>query len=623
MIKPFAYSLAALLAGTPTVVFSANTSLQWGIDRTTSPSWTICAYDGTNTCIPFLSLPPSGGGGKLLLSAVPNGVANCSTPLQYMSTAQVASVQAGDLSADVTAPIQTWLASMTTGRCYYLPPGFYSFKSPLAQPTGLNHVAVTGAGRYLSQLVYTGTASSSDMFTAGNATVGISNTNSVGMIFGGFMVRSTVAMLAGSNAWHFLNMEETSIYDIEPGGDTSYSQLAYDGIYIDGFHHVSLSGFEGATQHDCLKIRANNRNSNADIWVNGNAWCNNSLTGVHIGGGAGGVYLDNFQALGNDIQNYLVDDALEQQSGQCTSCSISGTVLTVGGTVTGLFWTGEYIVGSGVPPGMRISSFGTGTGGAGTYNLSQSATVSAESMYSSDAYGNREIEMNGPNTVIDGVLTSQFCVVLNGPHDLSASLTMSAYVGSSTGACIVIDNLPNGTVTMGLGRIYNATGDAIVIDDSTANLVVSSAMNIGPVSGFAVNCLVPTNDNVTGHGVIKFDGMVNVNAGGYFSTNCHIPWVQSSNTAVSSASVTTQNVSLKSNYYTCDATTAPIVFELPLATGSGARYTFSKTDAGSNNCDLTPNVADQLNGASVYHVSSQYQTVTIVDMSANNWATVQ
>lgn len=58
-----------------------------------------------------------------------------------------------------------------------------------------------------------------------------------------------------------------------------------------------------------------------------------------------------------------------------TDSSISGTTLTVAGTVTGTFQVGQYIIGAGVTAGTRITALGTGTGGAGTYTVSASQTV--------------------------------------------------------------------------------------------------------------------------------------------------------------------------------------------------------------------------------------------------------
>lgn len=60
--------------------------------------------------------------------------------------------------------------------------------------------------------------------------------------------------------------------------------------------------------------------------------------------------------------------------------SISGTVLTVTAVSSGALAAGTSLVGTGIPTGVTISSFGTGTGGTGTYNISASLTVASESI---------------------------------------------------------------------------------------------------------------------------------------------------------------------------------------------------------------------------------------------------
>lgn len=62
--------------------------------------------------------------------------------------------------------------------------------------------------------------------------------------------------------------------------------------------------------------------------------------------------------------------------------TIASTVLTAA-TVTGTIGVGATVTGAGVTAGTTITSFGTGSGGAGTYNLNASSTVSVgESMTS-------------------------------------------------------------------------------------------------------------------------------------------------------------------------------------------------------------------------------------------------
>jgi hypothetical protein len=60
-----------------------------------------------------------------------------------------------------------------------------------------------------------------------------------------------------------------------------------------------------------------------------------------------------------------------------TSASISANVLTVSGTVSGVFEVGQTLTGTGIPSFVTILSLGTGTGGAGTYTISASLTVPA------------------------------------------------------------------------------------------------------------------------------------------------------------------------------------------------------------------------------------------------------
>jgi hypothetical protein len=60
--------------------------------------------------------------------------------------------------------------------------------------------------------------------------------------------------------------------------------------------------------------------------------------------------------------------------------SISGTVLTVSAISSGALAVGQTVQGTGITANSIITSLGTGTGGTGTYNLSQTSTVSSESM---------------------------------------------------------------------------------------------------------------------------------------------------------------------------------------------------------------------------------------------------
>jgi len=64
-------------------------------------------------------------------------------------------------------------------------------------------------------------------------------------------------------------------------------------------------------------------------------------------------------------------------SGAQFAGSISGTTLTVSGSVVGVIQVGMLISGTGVTANTTITAAGTGTGGTGTYTVSASQTVSS------------------------------------------------------------------------------------------------------------------------------------------------------------------------------------------------------------------------------------------------------
>ncbi len=75
-------------------------------------------------------------------------------------------------------------------------------------------------------------------------------------------------------------------------------------------------------------------------------------------------------------QEFYITDAFGRTAGTSTASSISGTTLTVGGTVTGRYSVGDTLIGTGVTTWTKIVGYGTpatgaGTpvGGAGTYEV--------------------------------------------------------------------------------------------------------------------------------------------------------------------------------------------------------------------------------------------------------------
>lgn len=89
-----------------------------------------------------------------------------------------------------------------------------------------------------------------------------------------------------------------------------------------------------------------------------------------------------FQAVTTGIAQGTID-ALQTQLGTGSAVltgSIAGKVLTVSAVTSGSLWVGAVLTGSGVSSGTTVTSYGSGSGGVGTYNISISQTVASTTM---------------------------------------------------------------------------------------------------------------------------------------------------------------------------------------------------------------------------------------------------
>lgn len=101
------------------------------------------------------------------------------------------------------------------------------------------------------------------------------------------------------------------------------------------------------------------------------------------------------------LDNPYVDGRKDLRAANSTfTASITGTVMTVTGTPTGTISNGDSITGTGVTAGTYIKSLGTGTGGAGTYNLNASQTIGSEPMSSYSGEYGMGISIRGSTNVI-------------------------------------------------------------------------------------------------------------------------------------------------------------------------------------------------------------------------------
>lgn len=73
--------------------------------------------------------------------------------------------------------------------------------------------------------------------------------------------------------------------------------------------------------------------------------------------------------------------------------SIAGTVMTITDVLNGEVRVGAPVIGVGVLADTRVVSFGTGSGGAGTYNLNKSQNVSSEILQLGVGYYLQPVEL--------------------------------------------------------------------------------------------------------------------------------------------------------------------------------------------------------------------------------------
>jgi len=124
-------------------------------------------------------------------------------------------------------------------------------------------------------------------------------------------------------------------------------------------------------------IRSHPTINNAGSGYTNGTYYNVALTGSVTGTGA----TANIIVSGNVVTSvtmvnkgsgYAVGDSLTQEVAVVTG-NISGTLMTVTAVTSGKLYVGQYVSGTGITAGTRISAFSSGSGGIGTYIVDTSS----------------------------------------------------------------------------------------------------------------------------------------------------------------------------------------------------------------------------------------------------------
>lgn len=198
----------------------------------------------------------------------------------------------------------------------------------------------------------------------------------------------------------------------------------------------------------------------------------------------------------------VVSSTAKNGTGVSTSASITGTVMVVGGTVTGTFAVGQVITGTGVAPNTTIVSLGTGSGGAGTYNVSVSQSVASTTLTGTSPSGTVTVLSGLTNFYITGGR-----IVYNSLSYLNPTSGTYAAPGGSIGIASVpgitakdwtLDNwgeymlaCPNGTES-DPGQDDNVlTGGPIYYWQPESGTVVANVISTGPQANAGMFVAMP------------------------------------------------------------------------------------------------------------------------------------
>jgi len=147
-------------------------------------------------------------------------------------------------------------------------------------------------------------------------------------------------------------------------------------------------------------------------------------------------------------------------SAASVTASIAGTVMTVTAVGSGALAVGQTLSGSGVTAGTKITAFGTGTGGTGTYTVSVSQTVASTTIAGAGAV----ITPFSGNTGSSGTIAS---VALAAGVKVGTYKVVIVEPASNAGTFIVED--PDG-ILIGRGTVavaFSGGGLTFTVTDAT------------------------------------------------------------------------------------------------------------------------------------------------------------
>ena len=191
------------------------------------------------------------------------------------------------------------------------------------------------------------------------------------------------------------------------------------------------------------------------------------------------------------------------------TASISGTVMTVSAVSSGAIVVGQSVFGTGVTENTTITSFGTGSGGVGTYNVSTSQTVGSTSISCIGVF--RDTPLTGgsgtgatANIIILNSRVYSVEIVNAGVNYAVGDALSATFSGSSNGIATISavtggSNYTNGTYTsvpLTGGTGTGAVGTVVVSGNTVTSVTITTAG-----SGYTVSDAMSASSALLGNGI--------------------------------------------------------------------------------------------------------------------------
>lgn len=235
------------------------------------------------------------------------------------------------------------------------------------------------------------------------------------------------------------------------------------------------------------------RDSSADN-TQGGPSANNVWNGLHIDHSRAATAFQAMLFVGEGVNDNLFNDLVynpktvnQSLIASASETSFTGSISTTVLDVTAMgasyspLYVGQTIYGPGVAYGTTIISFGTGSGGVGTYNVSVSQTVASSSLTAGRAKQN--FILNTPRN-ISGYGPTQKTIIIPTDADYDLNLADSAPNFFTTSSILLLSSVAltaTRTVTLPQGfptkQIKNSTtgGQTVVLSDGSGGTTASLA----------------------------------------------------------------------------------------------------------------------------------------------------